>query len=1316
VSAIAFGDFVEHLRRHGYVVGLDHYARMMTVLERLGRESSPAQLKTMLCPIFATTAERQARFYQEFDRFYPLFQEQRASSRMGAVPEEASAPATQRRPWNRQVAWMSGAALAASLVVGVWFATRPEQAPLPTGPDIPTGALPNQPATLPDPITPFAPVVENPSFLERHRTKIRYGGILVLTLAFIAWEGIAYRRRRVLLERQRRAKPPLVWPVRVDRVTSPFLETPDFYTAARRLRDREAGDRLTLDVDATIAATVRAIGFPTMRYTAVTRPPEYLVLIERSSRQDHQASLYAQLANDLNGEGVHTAQYFYDDDPRACVPVEGGPAVTLSELRRKHSAHRLLVFGTGDGFIDPITGAPAPWAMDGLGWVDCVLLTPAIAARWGAREFTLASLFVVLPATVGGLLAAVDRIQDAERPVRRRSARITGGEFTADLTDAAWLPRLRDHLGHTAFQWVCACAVYPELQWRLTLFLGTLPELGARALDEESVLKVARLPWFRAGEIPDEARQALIRELAPGTERAVRMALIDLLERNPAPSESIASSGYELDLVVQKLVVDGPNRRRRRELLKAMRYAPRDRAVRELAVLRLAEGEPSSGLAMRLPSRLRSVFFRRGLPAFGLTTGARAAVMLLAQAALLVAVGRSIEPAKPPADPTFAKETPASVQAAGQPATPVASAPSANGERLLFGPPGVRLGVGDTGRFTAVVVGAAGDTLRRSIAFSARDAGIVTVLGGGEFVARAEGNTRVTAHSGDLTAFGIVLVEPQTRVLLYRGIRMHSQMEIVASRAILTDLLTPGRYKLTKAEEVEARKYLGGNHAIAEAFDSALVQFKAALALQPDLTLDSTAFTRVELSLFAAAKQTVAADAIPLPFPGGIQENLTRAKDLFNVNRFSEARAVLQQLLATGRDVSESQRVEMYKYMGAIHANNSDSARAYFLAAIDYDPFVELDRSIFAADEQAAFARARASISKIGVRLAQPVILIQVPTPIVRIVTTRPSRVRVELRSLGDAQLQEILFASDVSDGIRDIVWNGLINTRRPDSGQYFIRVVASNVAARWSDSSTVTFGVVCDSGRALKCAAGSTDFATLRSVLDDPAAASPAAPVAVPIEDWLRQAKTAFENLNYSGAAGLARQVWPRPEASREQKVRAIQIAVAGLYPAEKASQIPDLAVVMIRDWAALAGPNATFPRELSWPGLDSLIVEVLRPKPSAALRPATQLVDSLARLFAGDWKTPAKVPHVEFSSPAATSAFANQLRNFQTRGEITAFNPEASRGDTVSYLATARFQWRDAFGVQRTKSARVRWVLVCQGGLANCDVKRVVFLDPVP
>src|SRR6185295_9067920 len=56
--------------------------------------------------------------------------------------------------------------------------------------------------------------------------------------------------------------------------------------------------------------------------------------------------------------------------------------------------------------------------------------------------------------------------------------------------------------------------------------------------------------------------------------------------------------------------------------------------------------------------------------------------------------------------------------------------------------------------------------------------------------------------------------ETQPQATLARGIDQYNKLEIEASRSTLLDLLTSGRYRLSSADQVTARKYLGAEYAI----------------------------------------------------------------------------------------------------------------------------------------------------------------------------------------------------------------------------------------------------------------------------------------------------------------------------------------------------------------------------------------------------------------------------------------------------------------------------------------------------------------------
>jgi tetratricopeptide (TPR) repeat protein len=472
---------------------------------------------------------------------------------------------------------------------------------------------------------------------------------VVPLLVFLIYEWYKRRRRRLMLARERRRKAPYAWPIRTDAPLPKLFESEQFYRAARLLRRRQVDEFYRLDVEATVSATVASLGFPSFRYRSASKPPEYLALIDRASFRDHQAQLFNELTKALEAEGVFVARYFYDEDPRVVRDESGEESLHLNELQNRYGTHRLLLFGDGAKLIDQLTGKLEMWTALLMNWQDRAVLTPEPARSWSLRESALAQHFVLLPATLEGLQSLVDYFEAAVTPDMRVWMRDQGasGGAPLDFDRPINIKMLRDYLGKDVFEWLCACAIYPELHWDLTLYLGALPSLGNNLVQEKNLLRLAGLPWFRTGSMPDNLRWLLINELPPEKARAIRTSLIQLLEKNAPPRETVAEESYRLNLVAQRWL-HSRSRERLRELLALMRKLPRSVALRDQTLIRSLESAPQLPLNLTLPPRFRKFFYQSGLPAFGLRTSARLLLALMtigvAWVAIMALAPRSQQP------------------------------------------------------------------------------------------------------------------------------------------------------------------------------------------------------------------------------------------------------------------------------------------------------------------------------------------------------------------------------------------------------------------------------------------------------------------------------------------------------------------------------------------------------------------------------------------------------------------------------------------------------------------------------------------------
>jgi formylglycine-generating enzyme required for sulfatase activity len=629
--ASALDPFLEVLRAHRFPVGIGHRLRLLQALDTWQGAFPPHRLRTLLCPIFATNAEEQRLFYHLFDKHFLYF-----ASADPVTSSGKSGPATLTRVrvtprsvghrWIRLVLVPFFALILASGAFSIWYFRRPEPPPPPHALPPPSWSLtkpyqPLQSTVVPEQTTPWKPVVSNGLVVSpmQPRTGWRWTGLLLLPI--FLWglmEAWAWRRRQVLLE-SAASKSLTVSSFR--RVVLAVRAAPrtGLSDTLRRLRHPTAGP-LRLQLGKTVTATIRSNGFPDFRYEPVFRRPEYLVLIDRVSIRDHQATLFEELVALLDRHGLRVTAYTFSGDPRVCRNVKTGHSVYLADLLPRAADYRLIVFGEGDRLVCD-WGDVAPAGRMLLRWPLRGILTPREPGQWGRHEFHLARHFVLLPATVASLAASVDFFDpDHSARLRRPASKFDHRE--PDL-DRATPSEIRRVLGDDAlYRWLCACALYPQLQWDVTLQLGA--KLGPDLLSESNLQKLFRLPWFRRGFLPVSLQQALAESLDATTRACLRTAILELFEEAPPLPDGPIADAHRLEIAIQRLDILPEERRR---------------ILDDEATARVVAEVDVPPIALVASPALRKTLFPHGLPTLGFRAGARRALALFAGLVIACIVG-----------------------------------------------------------------------------------------------------------------------------------------------------------------------------------------------------------------------------------------------------------------------------------------------------------------------------------------------------------------------------------------------------------------------------------------------------------------------------------------------------------------------------------------------------------------------------------------------------------------------------------------------------------------------------------------------------
>src|SRR5213082_535542 len=191
-------------------------------------------------------------------------------------------------------------------------------------------------------------------------------------------------------------------------------------------------------------------------------------------------------------------------------------------------------------------------------------------------------------------------------------------------------------------------------------------------------------------------------------------------------------------------------------------------------------------------------------------------------------------------------------------------------------------------------------------------------------------------------------------------------------------------------------------------------------------------------------------------------ELLAQARQFYERLEVERALPLLRQIVSPNWpfEVTADQRVDAYKYLGACLAlaGKRDSAVLYFRAAIERDPFTELDASRFTPAQLATFDEARRRTLAVAVR---PVQSARVDPRTARVtftvVATHAALVDVKLSAVG-AGTPLVLFQGTL-DGVREIAWDGLLANRRLAlPGRYTLAVVGRSRLTGAADSARVYF------------------------------------------------------------------------------------------------------------------------------------------------------------------------------------------------------------------------------------------------------------------
>ena len=649
-------DFIEELREEGYKIGISQYIAaqklVLTLIDQGETLDSPGSLGGYLGPIFCSSPTEQEDFQQRFKRWSDSLP---TSPALETTTSEVHPRDTKAQVLSQELSDIQSHAnqLTVGLVI-VATALIAALFPLIWNPSQKTTIVPTPPPTLTSPTpkassavpTPSPTPSSKPSTVPSKPSELVFKPIVNASSPFFCgWQqkwliffilavpitvflyalrrGLWSKQADLFLKRLGMDREPKLEKISIQGVEQDLFPPLIFNQIARGLKRRVRIPSQQLDVNKTIEATLKKGSWLSPVYGTYQTLVEYLFLVDSASFRDHQAQFVEEMINCLKKDGVLITVYFFEGDPRICFSKERNNSPRkLQEIIHQYHDRCLIVVSDSDRFFSDISGELEPWVSQLKTWEKRAVLTPNPISNWSNQEFFLAQNFIVLPATAEGLQV----LSQVLNPEVIKSY-LLSGQVQTPLPEQLlihsfhWLDRspptaaeitsmlksLEQYLGEDGYYWFTACAVFPELHWNITLYLGTqLKTQSNQSLAEVcSPIKLARLPWFRSGYMPDWLRSLLILKLTKEQELTIRSALQNLLVSSV--QGTVNQQQLEVATQYEKMLPDLLN-----PMLRLLSKRSEDGSpLRDYLFLDFMQGKPI--LATKVPDELRDSLKRKNL-------------------------------------------------------------------------------------------------------------------------------------------------------------------------------------------------------------------------------------------------------------------------------------------------------------------------------------------------------------------------------------------------------------------------------------------------------------------------------------------------------------------------------------------------------------------------------------------------------------------------------------------------------------------------------------------------------------------------------
>ncbi|MGB0932380.1 MAG: hypothetical protein ACPGVB_16480, partial [Chitinophagales bacterium] len=437
------------------------------------------------------------------------------------------------------------------------------------------------------------------------------------------------------LELNTNLKPPKYWNIEVPKSELKFYRSSVFKQVSQQLQKRQKVPTSKIDVPKTLTATIEAAGYPSFHYLQQSELPEYLMLLpqDKTTTKDQKLQLFDSWYEALKEQEVFVHRFFYQTDKTEWCTNEAGNVLHIKEVYARYGNCRLLAFV----YLPNPRTSPQPPPKEGeirtnshsfgegwgeVDWQEKVFLSINQPSK-EAQNWAVQNDLLLMPANLESL-TQLNQVFEGEgyapnfNPTQKSSDKWKG------LSTVETVRELKRTLNKTSFKWLCATAVYPEMNWDLTVYIGEALFDERTLTREENVMSLVNLPWFRKGAMPEGLRMALMAQLDEHSQYLVRDALLHLLKLNPLVGEEYSAEffDYQLHIALEDAQLHPEDEHKLSTLRHLTEQALFAESRYQRVVLRyiVEQGKEGKGALLNLGKSFANKFKREDIAVEGLLT------------------------------------------------------------------------------------------------------------------------------------------------------------------------------------------------------------------------------------------------------------------------------------------------------------------------------------------------------------------------------------------------------------------------------------------------------------------------------------------------------------------------------------------------------------------------------------------------------------------------------------------------------------------------------------------------------------------------